>query len=426
MIHTLSLLDNEPGQYSAIYPRLQSLTLGSSHLEDHDISPEGDPKHMIELNSSLTSLDLKRLDGYLFADFWKTVSCLPSLKSLRVRYTALNDRNDVDAFWNACLNLESLCLTRTQIPGSSGVLHGAPFLAFPRVRILELDLADELSHMEQLNTIRCCPQLEELIWNSIPRKEILELFAEDVTRGQWPNLERLTFGYSNPDVESGRIVDGIQYLSKLDMSFTGFGPHCFRALQRHFGTLKELYLRESSGASSKMLREIMCSCPHLEEFQAGIIKAKDVISDSPWVCLSLKRLEVCFVFTRTEQDLQSKVFERLSKLDRLEKFCVGGWASWRKRSAEEVLDLRLDKGLGVLDKLKNMKHINFYNTTQSLQENDIRWMIANWKQLQEVRGQLNQYSTKNISLMDTLQQHNIQTNESLRRFRLREESKIRN
>ncbi|KAG0016307.1 hypothetical protein BGZ80_009309 [Entomortierella chlamydospora] len=410
LVHTLSILDSQPGRYAVTYPKLQALTLGSRTLRMEDITPEGNPTHMIELNSSLNSLDLRRLNGYLLADFWRAVSELRDLKSLRVRRTILNDKIDSDEFWNSCLNLECLRLTRTWIARSHGTLDTLILPTFPRLRMLELDLVNRIGNEQQLELIRQSPQLEELVWNIIPKDTVLDFFADDITQGLWPKLERLSLGYSNPDAESGRIIDGVRCLTKLDMSCTGFGPLCFQALRRHFDTLTELYLRESSGATSEMLREIMCSCPHLEEFQAGIIIAKDLIEDRPWVCLSMKSLEVCFSVSKQNQDLQAKIFERLSKLYQLERLCVGGWASWRKRTAEEALDLRLGKGLGLLRNLRKMRQVNVHNTTQLLEENDVRWMIANWKNLEELRGPLNQDSAINYNLMNILQQHGIQTN----------------
>ncbi|KAF9350355.1 hypothetical protein BGX26_011464 [Mortierella sp. AD094] len=420
LVHTLSILDSLPGRYAVAYPKLQALTLSSRTLGVDDVTPEGNPTHMIELNPSLNSLDLKRLNGYLLADFWRAVSELRDLKSLHVRHAILNDRIDSDEFWNACLNLERLCLTRTCIARSRMTLDTSILPTFPRVRMLELDLVNWIGNKQQLELIRQFPQLEELVWNIIPKDTVLDFFADDIIQGLWPKLEQLSLGFSNPDAESARIIDGVRRLNKLDMSCTGFGPLCFQALRRHFDTLTELYLRESSGAKSEMLREIMCSCSHLEELQAGVIIAKDVIEDRPWACLSMKSLEICFSFSKQEQDLQAMIFERLSKLDRLEKLCTGGWASWKKRSAEEALDLRLEKGLSLLGNLRKMRQINVHNTTQSLEENEVRWMIANWRNLEELRGPLNQDSVITYNLMNILRQHGIQTNKRLRSLRFQD------
>ncbi|KAF9175403.1 hypothetical protein BGX20_005889 [Mortierella sp. AD010] len=410
LVHTLSILDSQPGRYAVTYPNLQALTLASRVLGMDDITPEGNPTHMIELNPSLNSLDLRRLNGYLLADFWRAVSGLQDLKSLHVRDAIMHDMTDLDEFWNSCLNLECLRFTRTWTARIHGALDTLALPTFPRLRTLELDRVNRVDNEQQLELIRRSPQLEELVWRIMPKGIILDLFADDITQGLWPKLERLSLGYNNPDAESSRVIDGVRCLTKLDMSGTGFGSLCFQALRRHFDTLTELYIRECSSATSDMLREILCSCPHLEDFQAGVIIAKDVIEDRPWVCLSLKSLEVCFSVDKQEQDLQVKIFERLSKLYQLERLSVGGYASWRDKNV--ALDLRLGKGLGLLGNLREMRRVNVQYTTQLLDENDLRWMIANWKNLEEIRGSLNQGSGIYYKLMKILRQHGIQTDES--------------
>ncbi|KAF9397536.1 hypothetical protein BGX21_008772 [Mortierella sp. AD011] len=135
-----------------------------------------------------------------------------------------------------------------------------------------------------------------------------------------------------------------------------------------------------------MLRDIMRSCPHLLDLQAGEILAKDVVTDEPWVCLSIRKLSVCFMFDHTELDIQPLIFGRLSKLVHLESLGIGGWSSLVVKPLPFMLGLRLESGLGELAQLRKITEIDVYNTNQWPEEGDIQWMLENWRRLRRFSG----------------------------------------
>ncbi|KAI8605593.1 hypothetical protein EDD21DRAFT_349883 [Dissophora ornata] len=98
----------------------------------------------------------------------------------------------------------------------------------------------------------------------------------------------------------------------------------------------------------------MCSCSALKKVIGGGVLAKDVVEGKPWVCLSLKCLSICFMFSDKEQHLQPLIFERLAKLTRLEHLCSGAVGRSFQKKYPVPLQLRLQSGLNILSGLWRM------------------------------------------------------------------------
>ncbi|KAF9109958.1 hypothetical protein BGX27_006955 [Mortierella sp. AM989] len=406
LVQILGIHDNAPGQYTTSYPSLHTLTLGPGDPATSELLPGGDPTGLVEINPSLVLINISRLDHYLLASFWRAIGNLPHLETFQIYDTVIDNEEDTNTFFRSCQSLVNLRLTDTSFTVKDDIINQ---LIFIRLRSLELDLVQNMDEMMQLDLIRQCPNLEELAWFIEYHAQALELFAKDVSRGLWPMLENLSFAFYIPDEDLGDILKAIRRITKLDMSRNDFGPVSFQALYRHFSTLTMLSLWACSAVTSNMLSEVLCSCPNLEEMKGNDIFAKDIIEGGPWVCLSMRVLEVCFVFRRADQNLQHMIFERLSRLERLEKLCIGGY-SFPRRKMFQALDLRLESGFGMLEKLKNMKHLNCHYTTQSVNEKEIRWILANWKRLEIISGSLNQDSSVNALHLKLLHAQGITTN----------------
>ncbi|KAF9399847.1 hypothetical protein BGX21_005531, partial [Mortierella sp. AD011] len=292
----------------------------------------------------------------------------------------MTERRDTEAFWNACSNVVELHLSsmpRIQMANDSFCDK-----ILTQMRVLKFDCIGR-EHMEQLNFIRRCTCLESILWRTSYLNEEREEFVRYMARGTWPNLKSLAFGRIDKDDGTSRLLQAIPQVVNIDISDADFGTIAFQALRTHFTTLTRLYLYRCPGASSELLQDIMCSCHHLEELHGGEIRAGGVAKDGPWVCLSLRKLEVYFTFGvgNSGVELQPMMFERLSTLSRLESLNTSDWDKMYDNPDLIALDLRLEAGLGKLAKLKNMRTIDFLGVNRYLEEKEVRWMISNWKQL---------------------------------------------
>ncbi|KAF9100716.1 hypothetical protein BGX27_000274 [Mortierella sp. AM989] len=398
LVHTLEVHDNIPGRYTMIFPNLHTLELGPG-LEAEEPTALGDPTALIMLNPSLTHLRISSLDRYLLAPFWRAVSTLSSLKSLDL--TELGVEFDIEVFWIACANLESLRLRYSMFSDRN---YGDKL--FTQLRSLVINSCETEDHSQHLELIRRCPNLEELTWYLGMEPQALKAFANETARGLWPRLGMLRLGYDISDDLLGPIIAGIQKITRLDMCDNGFGQLSFQALAHHFPTLVELDLQNCPNLIGAMLCEVMCSCSHLKKLWIGSITAKDIIESRPWVCHSLTTLQIRILFRESEQDLQPLIFERLSYLTQLETLDIS--RSLEKRP-HKTLDFRLRSGLGMLASLKSIRNINVFQTAQLLMEEEVRWMLEHWKNLDRFNGDLNQDTQLNEILVSMLRARGIRT-----------------
>jgi hypothetical protein len=71
-----------------------------------------------------------------------------------------------------------------------------------------------------------------------------------------------------------------------------------------------------------------------------------------WICQRLQELRICFLFREAEQDLLQKVFGHLSTLIQLEHLRIVLPDNESFEHEEEVLEFRLEYGLGQLLSLR--------------------------------------------------------------------------
>ncbi|KAF8981541.1 hypothetical protein BGZ46_002621 [Entomortierella lignicola] len=401
--------------HGLILPRIWSkVIIDNTNSSAHSEAPgsrkgqknalEGDPSGLISLNPTLVHLRLHRLDGYLVARFWNTVAELPHLKSLRICGVTMLKKDDVEAFWSVCTKIE-----RLHINASSFAAYDCKptDLTFPKTRFLELHLVNYMGITDLLDLILRFRQLEELRWYSNFKEKSLNRFVHAITQRSWPNLQKLSLNCNINDEEMAPILGGMQRITNLDLSYNYFGSLSFNALSRHFNTLVELNVQESSETGSDMMQKFMCSCPHLETLKGAYIKAKHIVNGDPWICLSLKTLALCFVF-EVGKDLNSQVIDRLATLVRLEHLDFGSRARYITEF-RYLLDLRMEEGLPALASLKEIKCINLNCTKQGIGMVEIRWMLKNWRRLVAVYGGLNETKHVKDALVSILRAHKIKT-----------------
>ncbi|KAI8604488.1 hypothetical protein EDD21DRAFT_350866 [Dissophora ornata] len=236
--------------------------------------------------------------------------------------------------------------------------------------------------VKDLNIVDCVSSVD---WDNGLEKDramggfYFEEFAREVARKRWPRLTSLRMYGQWTEEDTCLIIEGMQRVKKIDLDDT-FGPLTFQALQRHFNNLVELQVETFSEAASKLLQNIMCSCPALKMLKGGSVLAKDVVEGKPWVCLSLESLSICFMFSDAEQHLQPLIFECLAKLTRLEHLYSCATRTPFREKYPIPLQFRLQCGLDALSGLWRMASF-FPGYDSPLGEDELRWMLVHWKEL---------------------------------------------
>ncbi|KAG0226642.1 hypothetical protein BGX31_007224 [Mortierella sp. GBA43] len=344
-----------------------------------------------EMFPFLTSLTLK--DVKVGAASWfilSTHSCISNLILKRIRIKA----GDVTAFWEACTNVDNLTLDRVIIEG-----EGAPSaMVFGKLRKLVLRLSWMPSPTDQISLILQCPGLEAVQWeynNATTLDNHPTIITEPIPFEYWPQLENLTVDCHLHDADLKSLLEGAVHgqggLVQLALANCHLEGQSSRVLSCHFSTLVELDLWRCCIVSSRMIRDILCSCPRLESLKAKSVCVKDIAEGGPWVCQQLRDLEICFVVGKPDQDLQQDVFERLSTLVRLESLTMLPPDLYPNVG---VLEFQLENGLGQLEGLRHMRSLVFGGVAPKcyipqLGMSEIAWMKLHWSQLKYLKGILN-------------------------------------
>ncbi|KAF8938361.1 hypothetical protein EDD21DRAFT_368118 [Dissophora ornata] len=393
--------------YTFNYPNLHRLSLDMHGEAKEEDAREENPGALIALNPSLAILEVYGMNGYLGSAFWRAVAGLPHLQTLLLNYGDMIDDESSELFCESCRNLTSLELVRTSVAKRDAYRSSI----FHQMRILRIELPRNITPMDQLEFIKCCPGLESLVWHWIVLQGTVSTskeFARQVTSGVWPNLQKLDLmdlGSQVLDEDIAQIIDGMGRATELSFSDSAFGPRAFTALQRQFGNLHQLKLINCSAVTSSMIQEVLCSCPQLLGLRADSLLASDVVEGTPWVCRLMTTLRVCFSFRDHEERLQPLVFGCLSRLDRLERLYIGYSSEPRQIDDTVPLDIRLRSGLGALASLKEIRQLSVTSTAQFMDVAEIEWMGDNWKKLEQLHGMLNENRRTNDTLRGLLRTH---------------------
>lgn len=436
------------GQYIICYPNLRTLSIRRTDQDKLESIEEeiqtSNVSSLIALNPTIVSLDFVTIyNSYItafgcFLDrnpnsirLWTSVS--EGLFNLRkLKAVGMTVPHGCEwAFWDTCTRLERLDLQFSTIPLYTTTVSSMNGLNFDCIRQLELTListpfAQEFQDaIEQLEVIARCSQLEDLVWKAPSLRESAALevsnrFLALAEARTWPRLEALTLGIPVQDNNLTSILASI--LAKTDMpmrllNVTDFVPipqvpSVICTLDRHFKSLTYLNVPQRS-LTSPMHQQILCSCPMLDHFKGSDFAAKDALKgDGPWICTSIRVLNVQFIFGEDEDHLHSLIFRRLSNLIQLEQLDV---AVKRKRTRN--LDFRLVRGLGALDSLTKLRKLAV-GFGHCLEIEDVVWMTDHWPQIYAIAGELHTDNGKRMSL----RQHLVSAGKQLHLSRGRQNS----
>ncbi|KAF8974809.1 hypothetical protein BGZ46_009715 [Entomortierella lignicola] len=332
----------------------------------------------LKLNPSLVEVQLADhiSSNSSNSNYIGTLAELPHLKLLILENVSIHEDNLDD-----CYRLfEKLETFRT---ASFDIAKHIAFdnIKFQRMRHLHLSPLLRYNEAGLLELMKAFPRIEHLHVTAPPRG-IVCLFQNKT----WSNLRGITLKMRLKDSDLEHVLRGIDRGTDLTFGLMNFGPLAFQALSLHFPTLTKLVIATCNDVTSIMVRDILCSCPCLEHFQAKTVKAKDIVEGGDWACNSLRVLFVHIEFSESEQSLQPKIFQRLSSLVLLCSLSIG---LDNYRSGETLsygLDIRLSKGLQLLSTLKQLRYLNVKGTIQSVGENDAKWISENLKSLKQFYG----------------------------------------
>jgi len=340
----------------------------------------------------------------------------PSLKSLYL-YNSEMKRNNRTVFWEACRNLEGLEMRSIDYKDRS--MSVPKDAVFNRMRTLKIkDAYRRFPPLELLDLVFHCPRLESFEWDLVIPFKIRIMINHPIQKDHWPLLNELRNPREPQDTEFASIITGIGNslgrIAELHIAGGTFGPQAFRALDFHFDTLVDLYVGEFASSISSAIRDVLCSCPNLENMQAPSIYAKDIAEGGPWLCRGLRKLVILFLVRETEQDLCPLVFERLSTLTRLTTLDMGYPIETDNDTLGSSLQFRLDCGVEQLACLQELRTVGFYSgyhveRKQQLGTKDVEWMAGNWRKLKAVNGNLNKNPEVDRQLRCVLRSHGIDT-----------------
>ena len=257
-------------------------------------------------------------------------------------------------------------------------------ILFPELRYL--DLRSTVGLEDELEWIVRCPNLISLGWEVPDLPMPIDEFCSRVPVA-CPHLTCFELFLGMPDEFIARIMDAIPRIEKFTVAKSDFGTKSIVALRRHFPTLKDFNIQYNVSRSSKMVQEILSSCPNLLSLCADEIYYEDLIKQ-PWVCRDLRLLDVG-IRTSDSRTQQKEIYKRLAGLKELEWLCIGGF---ELEIDGEHMDLTLAAGLDALKSLTKLETFNGKGVLGPAIESKgyecVGWMLENWTRLQTLEGHI--------------------------------------
>ena len=233
---------------------------------------------------------------------------------------------------------------------------------YPHLRWLKLEYLAGISSGACMHVLVAqCPSLRGLYWTIHKNQGFAAReFYNHLKAGAWPWLETLEI-YGKPTDIPDHLLAAILHVDstsagkqvsfkKLCVPRSMFGSMATMALlsptRGHTKTLRELDLFKCNQVSSRMVQDILASCPCLEVFSANSIDLEDVARGEPWVCTGLSSLTI---FIRCEYSLRKrrpwwgyercewKTFIRLGTTRWTELEAEDHWRVFDRLSAQEKL-----------------------------------------------------------------------------------------
>ncbi|KAG0245161.1 hypothetical protein B0O80DRAFT_136208 [Mortierella sp. GBAus27b] len=282
-------------------------------------------------------------------------------------------------------------------------------LLFPAMTTLYMSFGSQFPEFEdQVEIIRKCPQLKSLRWiyagkSSSQVSDVCNLFKTSCPFVESLNIRGITFA----DGDASQILDGCHRITHFTLHHCTFGKSAFRSLARHFTYLQDLTLYKCGGVPSKMTQAILTHCPNLTRISGGSLNAQDIIDgmedhSGGWICTNLERIDI-YIYGFGDKPLEwhRKVFQQLSRMQKLNTIGLYGTGQ------HDGLAFRVEAGLNLLSNLKGMKHLTIPKSEHQLEEQDVRWMIKEWPNIDTVEGEMNDHRETQQLLFKILNENGV-------------------
>ncbi|KAG0296569.1 hypothetical protein BGZ98_000927 [Dissophora globulifera] len=361
------------------YPNLRKLSL--FFYGENLMSRQGeDPvlKDFVDRHQFLECLLLQNITSSVMGPTWTALVDHPRLDKLILECIDTIP----DDFWRVCARLTALELRYFDTSAQICVPND---LAPLPIRRLKVEFEDPL------DIIAACPLLEELVWTAgysyndpvlTTFGHLATRFGHLATKGTWPHLQQLSLNSHAKDADLSRVIASMHQVTKIEIHSGSFGKLSFAALQRHVGTLR--YLCFPRATKSWIIRDVLCTCTRLEHLEGPRLYAKEIDEGGPWVCASLKSLSVNISFEFEETSLQPKIFERISRLVRLEE--LNSWNNLYPDEYAHGLIFRLRWGMASLASLSRLRVLVLHSGPQEMDPDDALWIMDHWKRLEIIQG----------------------------------------
>ncbi|ORZ26544.1 hypothetical protein BCR41DRAFT_348480 [Lobosporangium transversale] len=354
---------------------------------------------------------------------WKALLKCPNLNHLVIDGTGIM-KEIVDDFFQMCKRLEYLELSKTkicQLPTGflSDPTDNYVFAKMSTLRLLDVTIQDPSgSHSLPLcpsMLIKKCPNLRSLAFQKYQRYKAFcgeALFQQPWTLSGLSDLSFLEMDVKDEDMAS--LLRQITELKQLVLSNKrhssspepcSFGWLSMQELlaDRHmiqetrFGRLCEMIETITFDVrgfkTDGILLAILCNCPCLKQLIGPKITVTEIVNGAEWVCTKLADLTIYIqadVDYETIEGLEKQraVFKQLGKLTRLRSLDLAMKTAWHP--AMRTLNLRLKAGLDELSSLKRLEGLKFHaEIGQQMQPEDATWMMDNWPNIKQLRGNVN-------------------------------------
>ncbi|KAK3823251.1 MAG: hypothetical protein J3Q66DRAFT_331249, partial [Benniella sp.] len=367
------------------FSNLDTISFDTLDDEVHD----KDTIRFIMNHPTVTRLELRTLSTNCDPAFWDALLGFRNLRTLAMSSLEVFGTNAAK-FWPLCTRLE-----RLEISVQHTIAIPLPPGKYPNLK--HLGVYGNKPNMVPffMGFLRQCPHLTSIAWRTVVYQEAGFIFGltELLEANALPNLECLMTGTRGIDNDLfAKLIQNLPLL--INTLFIRFSRNALdldfaKLFQPHFSNLRVLEVLADANIKSPFAQLVMSSCPLLEKLTAPNVDALVVTEGRPWVCSRLKSLDLTFCFDppSTVCHLQPLIFDRLSKLTRLEELRMVG--PKKQHNIGGTVDLRLEYGLEKLSTLRLLRSITLRDMVERMDKAGVDWMLEHWKSLMMFNGRLN-------------------------------------
>jgi hypothetical protein len=230
--------------------------------------------------------NLKRLEvrSKFRTQLWRFPCGLSNLRELRLEgleFTA----EDTTTFWNLCTQLESLRADKLVVAHLS-----EKSVAFDRLVNLSLRVGDRASRAQRIEWMEWINQCRNIVvldlYHHCRVPSVTHDFAMRFATGTWPKMQELRLQFFRmSDKDLARVIEGMHRATTLDIRAGQFEELSLAALRCHYPYLRHLHICMCGSIPvSRMVAEVMASCPQLQSLASSHARSQDIVNSPPWIC----------------------------------------------------------------------------------------------------------------------------------------------